>query len=179
MRSVAVRYPTWVTFTRMPTSTWEHLAAARSSGEETSETGLFIQRSEYVRRYDPITARVRRSDFDEFCYFFPAKYDDAELNHSALMSRGWVLQERLLSPRSIYFDDEPRWECSELLATEYYPHGFPWVDSNRRLPIIWGRFTPFRIWNLLMDSRHLFDESKNFKSKRRTHGLVNINAGWR
>lgn len=35
-------------------------------------------------------------------------------NHRALLSRGWVLQERLLSPRVVYYDrEELKWECNE------------------------------------------------------------------
>ncbi|KAF1952779.1 hypothetical protein CC80DRAFT_571563 [Byssothecium circinans] len=54
-------------------------------------------------------------------------FKDAPLNQ-----RGWVLQERLLSPRIIRFGkDELSWECSESLGkSERYPNGF----SRHSLP---------------------------------------------
>ncbi|KAI9711209.1 MAG: hypothetical protein M1820_002196 [Bogoriella megaspora] len=43
-----------------------------------------------------------------------------------LHSRGWVLQERLLSPRTIQFGrDGISWECHECQAHEQYPQGVP------------------------------------------------------
>ncbi|KAI0438948.1 HET domain-containing protein [Xylaria telfairii] len=34
-------------------------------------------------------------------------------NHQVLLSRGWVLQERILPPRVVYYDaDELKWECN-------------------------------------------------------------------
>ena len=39
--------------------------------------------------------------------------------------RGWVMQERLLSPRTLYFTPkETAWECGGLLACESHPRGF-------------------------------------------------------
>ncbi|KAF1963751.1 HET-domain-containing protein [Byssothecium circinans] len=40
-----------------------------------------------------------------------------------LTDRGWVLQERLLSPRSVYFSKILKWECAEMSASETYPEG--------------------------------------------------------
>jgi hypothetical protein len=55
-------------------------------------------------------------------------------------SRGWVAQERLLSPRSLHFDKEQvLWECSEVvLASETFPLGVD-VDptSNEKSPYAW------------------------------------------
>lgn len=41
------------------------------------------------------------------------------------MKRGWVMQERLLSPRTLYFTDQVMWECTELIANETFPGGVP------------------------------------------------------
>src|SRR3569833_960270 len=41
-----------------------------------------------------------------------------------LSTRGWVLQEQLLSPRCLLFDDRGvSWQCRELEASETYPSG--------------------------------------------------------
>lgn len=41
-----------------------------------------------------------------------------------LNRRGWVLQERLLSPRTLSFNSQLFWECRELKACEAAPNGF-------------------------------------------------------
>lgn len=42
----------------------------------------------------------------------------------SLDDRAWVLQEEVLSPRSLIFTDEGLyWECTELSANESHPHG--------------------------------------------------------
>jgi hypothetical protein len=45
-----------------------------------------------------------------------------------LSQRGWVVQERLLSPRTIHFATPVFWECRELIACETYPNG---LDRRR------------------------------------------------
>ena len=43
-----------------------------------------------------------------------------------LLGRGWVLQEILLSPRTLYFGNEQVfWGCREHLACETHPYGIP------------------------------------------------------
>jgi hypothetical protein len=63
-----------------------------------------------------------------------------------LMLRGWVLQERMLSPRSVYFDDILSWECHGMLANEIFPRGVPWLRGRRPH---WGRDQPLKISRLL------------------------------
>lgn len=41
-----------------------------------------------------------------------------------LNRRGWVIQERLMAPRTLYFGkDRIYWECNEKLCNEYLPCG--------------------------------------------------------
>ncbi|KAJ3546273.1 hypothetical protein NM208_g1640 [Fusarium decemcellulare] len=42
-----------------------------------------------------------------------------------LNGRGWVFQERLLSPRTLHFSSQLFWECRTLNACETYPSGLP------------------------------------------------------
>ncbi|OAP62892.1 hypothetical protein AYL99_02119 [Fonsecaea erecta] len=64
-------------------------------------------------------------------------YDDFwsnSLSDTALHKRGWVLQERLLSPRTIHFGQEQIfWECRCEMACEAYPHGIPEQFHNRKM----------------------------------------------
>jgi hypothetical protein len=49
-----------------------------------------------------------------------------KLTHEPLNQRGWVLQERILSPRVLHFGrSQLFWECRHLVACETYPHGLP------------------------------------------------------
>ena len=56
-----------------------------------------------------------------------------------LSSRGWVTQERILSPRILYFTDiEVLWECDQCIASETFPdilHEDPnWPVASSKLP---------------------------------------------
>lgn len=44
------------------------------------------------------------------------------VEHTPLNSRGWVLQERLLSPRTMHFSTFPFWECRATVTCEAYPY---------------------------------------------------------
>ena len=48
------------------------------------------------------------------------------INQAPLNKRGWVMQERWLSPRVLHYGrDQILWECNELEACETYPGGLP------------------------------------------------------
>jgi len=130
--------------------------AAGQKRSANHEHGLFVERIDYAKRNDPVCVQIRRTDYDQLGYVL-GSWSEPGLNDTILMSRGWVLQERLLSQRSIYFDEELRWECSELLATEYFPDGLPrdeYATPSKRFNT-WGRDTPFRIKNLILNTRHM------------------------
>ncbi|KAL7943426.1 heterokaryon incompatibility domain-containing protein [Trichoderma barbatum] len=49
-----------------------------------------------------------------------------DVEFAAVQKRGWVLQERLLSPRIVHFTKRQlAWECNELVASETFPNGLP------------------------------------------------------
>jgi hypothetical protein len=48
------------------------------------------------------------------------------VSKASLNSRGWVFQERLLSPRTLHFSSQLFWECRMLQACETYPSGLPY-----------------------------------------------------
>jgi hypothetical protein len=63
---------------------------------------------------------------ESYCCFYDW-WEDVRRN-KPLSQRGWVVQERLLSPRTIHFATPVFWECRELIACETYPNG---LDSRR------------------------------------------------
>ncbi|KAF5565645.1 heterokaryon incompatibility protein [Fusarium napiforme] len=54
-----------------------------------------------------------------------SQVDRAPLNH-----RGWVYQERLLSPRTVHFAADVFWECRQRIASEMLPTGFPYLEED-------------------------------------------------
>ena len=88
-----------------PTDPWLGLFCER----DTSIGGAFHALWEWADM--PATATV-------YCDWFTFIED-----HAALNKRGWVLQERLLSPRTIHFTLFPYWECRELISCEACPNG--------------------------------------------------------
>lgn len=112
---------------------------ARGCAEDTS-IGMFTSRS--LDKYSMVHLPITRRKCNEAFYGF---HRDLRPNLAAdnLMGRGWIFQERLLSPRSIYFGKQLTWECSELLANESFPEGLKksatwasrWVDElPQRVP---------------------------------------------
>lgn len=63
-------------------------------------------------------------------------YDDmVHEKEQPLFSRGWVFQERVLSPRMLHFGSEyVFWECKTSNYSERYPNGYP--DSQEKLESI-------------------------------------------
>lgn len=51
---------------------------------------------------------------------------DDDIERAPLQSRGWVFQERFLSPRILHFAERQiGWECNELSALEMFPRRLP------------------------------------------------------
>jgi hypothetical protein len=77
---------------------------------------------------------------DEICQVYDYTLLERAVEDTCLNSRGWVLQERLLSPRVVHFGrNQIFWECWSLRACETYPDGDPnmlqeIVDSSRFWP---------------------------------------------
>jgi hypothetical protein len=71
--------------------------------------------------------------FEESLAFHRGKYflveADAwkeDIEEAPLNQRGWVMQERMISPRSLHFGTKQIfWECREMEACEVFPNGLP------------------------------------------------------
>lgn len=86
---------------------------ATNSGE-----GLFDNR-------DAILGAPFRFEWEwlDHASMFTAYFDwfDIVTKYSPLYRRGWVVQERLISPRTMHFSTFPFWECSRMVTCETYP----------------------------------------------------------
>nr|AET07139.1 vegetative incompatibility protein 6 [Cryphonectria parasitica] len=60
------------------------------------------------------------------CLVVKSDFWETEVLHAPLSKRAWVVQERLLAPRSLYFgQSQLYWECQEAFACEVFPDGVP------------------------------------------------------
>ncbi|KJK74132.1 hypothetical protein H634G_10503 [Metarhizium anisopliae BRIP 53293] len=93
-------------------------ATAAANGEE----GLFVDRDILSHAPFKIDLRWRGHQRTYYCLYSDLWHlgvTSTPLNH-----RGWVLQERLLSPRTLSFDNTQLfWECRQLQASESFPKG--------------------------------------------------------
>jgi hypothetical protein len=119
-----------------------NIGATAAAEAKSSNLGLSVN-ARATGYFTPARLRFERRDFSGDYIIYS---DDmfGTIYRTALMRRGWVLQERMLSPRSVYFGDIFTWECTELLATEVFPGGVPHNESLR-----WGFNRPLRLQAML------------------------------
>jgi hypothetical protein len=118
--------------------------AAAESNSNSLSTGLFVDRD--PREITPFALTIKRKDYEHICF---AHVDDTwSSSHSALFQRGWVLQERLLSRRTVFFGEQLRWECSETIATEAFPSRIPGLAGPPGLGLP-GINAPLRLGTVL------------------------------
>ncbi|KAK2755848.1 heterokaryon incompatibility protein [Colletotrichum kahawae] len=107
-----------------------------ATGYQNGETGLFRERSKVPFSYYPLevncTLRVvnnngftiEQADVNGIYIRLDETDFRKTVNSGILNTRGWVAQERVLSPRIIHYTPEKIWwECSELVANEALPSG--------------------------------------------------------
>jgi len=59
-------------------------------------------------------------------WIFDEHYFDRHVSNQPLHKRGWVVQERLLAPRVLYFSEyQILWECFAEQKCEGFPHSIP------------------------------------------------------
>ncbi|KAM6536393.1 hypothetical protein FALCPG4_002400 [Fusarium falciforme] len=104
------------------------IAASASSGPE---GGLFRSRQPEV--VCPAVVNVAYGDEAPMdCYIWDTKYWPRHFERSELLTRGWVFQERFLSPRVLYFGhDQILWECMTDHKCEGFPGGVPDHESDK------------------------------------------------
>lgn len=110
------------------------------------------------RRRDPQTLRpsfVESSLFQVREYphhMLSARYWDQEID-GPLHGRGWVYQERFLSPRVLHFGTrQVLWECHTEQKSEVFPLGIPMHHSDKDVDALWNN-TQQRLEGSLMSVR--------------------------
>ncbi|MCJ1383436.1 hypothetical protein MMC17_006550 [Xylographa soralifera] len=93
---------------------------------DSSAAGCFVDRNPLATF--PLTISESSSSALSISQFLPPLPEKSLslLSSGVLFTRAWVLQERILSPRSIYYGAKGlHWECRECNANEVWPAGCP------------------------------------------------------
>lgn len=110
---------------------------------ENSSTGLFQERDPLKHSFTPLRLHPkivqifeeRNNESDVFCQLFSHFMWRDNVEESHISTRGWVLQERYLSPRVLHFGSKQLfWECRQSQVSESYPFERPDFD-NGDLPL--------------------------------------------
>ncbi|TRX90161.1 hypothetical protein FHL15_008889 [Xylaria flabelliformis] len=108
-----------------------------ASASEDPNGGLFRRRDPQALVPGTIaapSAALRNENY----HIFDNSYWDRHAINGPLHKRGWVFQERLLSPRVIYFGkSQISWECFTELKCEGFPYGIPKLNSVKKLDPLW------------------------------------------
>jgi hypothetical protein len=94
-----------------------------ATGSSDSGGGLFQDRDEAW--VTPEKVRIQYSGHDRVYLASLQHLWEKWVCRGSLNRRGWVFQERLLSPRTLHFSSQLFWECRTLQACETFPEGMP------------------------------------------------------
>lgn len=101
---------------------WLTLAAAATHN---AYGGLFTTRDPDQVGSCPVTINLGGEEPLK-CTMVHSDMWETEIRQAPLNQRAWVVQERLLAPRTLYFgNNQLFWECRELHACEVLPNGIP------------------------------------------------------
>lgn len=110
---------------------WLNIAVA---GSEQEDGRIFMKRSPRLSR----PCRLPVALLPEYALitggliyaFLDSQFYSQSVFNGFLTRRGWILQERILSPRTVYFgQEEVFWECGSTIASETLPWG--WKDESK------------------------------------------------
>jgi hypothetical protein len=97
-----------------------------ASASANSHGGLFRARDPRDLEHCAVTVHPHHPTASQTLYIVGEDMWENSVARTPLTKRGWVLQERLLSPRSLHFSSRQLfWECRTLDACEMYPSKIP------------------------------------------------------
>ncbi|KAL0935434.1 heterokaryon incompatibility protein [Colletotrichum truncatum] len=113
------------------------VAASASSDEE---GGLFRERTPSDILPAAIDLSINEHGSSQRFCVYERDYWDKNIFAGPLHKRGWVFQERHLSPRVLYFgESQILWECFNEAKCEGFPGGTPFYWSNKNLYALWDQ----------------------------------------
>ncbi|KAI3401211.1 hypothetical protein diail_11917 [Diaporthe ilicicola] len=119
----------------------------------------FFQRKKYHN--GGFIARVTTSDYCRQQNFHSRMAYEESTTDSYLATRAWAFQEKLLSPRTIYFGDTGLfWECRSHMGSEFLPDGFPGLHGGQ---VVIPEDMPWDWWHIV---RHYSKAKLTYSSDR-------------
>ena len=123
----------WRTQSALMGSIYQHskinLAASASTN---SESGLVFDRDPKSIQPVQVSCRFPFNHAKNPVQLYNVQLQNAYTEpviEAPLSTRGWVMQERLLAPRTLHCTQEQLfWECEHMFASEAYPHG---IETTR------------------------------------------------
>lgn len=112
-----------------------------ASGAKDGDGGLYLDRESITS----CKARVQMGEGFTTYHFVPGWHHDY-LANQPLLTRGWVLQERLLSVRTLHFTaKELFWECFHNTSSELFPSQLP-MESVMEVHLLKEPFS-IKLWS--------------------------------
>jgi hypothetical protein len=97
-----------------------------AEGDNTGKVNSVFSSGDIPRKHDDATQSDDRPEYCLVTIFAPDCDWSSSLSNQPLWKRGWVFQERLMSPRMLVFgNDRIYWQCHLRMVNEYLPHGMP------------------------------------------------------
>lgn len=113
--------------------------------------GIFCQNLERRLTAAACIVKAKQSIFSrrKSCLLYNEGFWTQETDGLPLLTRGWVIQERILAPRTIHFTKcQVFWECSHTVACETFPRGLPLPVFATDVSLRWKQRLPFAITDL-------------------------------
>ncbi|KAH6975080.1 heterokaryon incompatibility protein-domain-containing protein, partial [Ilyonectria sp. MPI-CAGE-AT-0026] len=104
-----------------------------ASGSTSPDDSLFHEGDPAFIRPGMVQSKLC-SDEPQSFYILDYQYWDRQIYEGPLHNRGWVFQERHLSPRTLFFGrHQILWECWTEHKCEAFPQGVPFHHSDKTL----------------------------------------------
>ncbi|KAI1748210.1 heterokaryon incompatibility protein-domain-containing protein [Xylaria castorea] len=117
---------------------YAHAAFTVAASASTDEDGGLFRRRDPSSVFPSIVKLPSCTSVPNTFRIFERDYWDRNILAGPLHKRGWVFQERYLSPRVLYFSTtQIFWECFEEAKCESFPKGIPFHFSDKNLSTLW------------------------------------------
>lgn len=136
--------------------------------------GLFRRRNPDMTSPCPFRLRTEEAG-DMECLLVKSDFWEVQVRHAPLSQRAWVVQERILAPRSLYFGESQLfWECRQQHACELFPEGVPHVfisevKEPQAVDVVSVKAfqaTLRRLTNEALDGDHSDDDGKDWEPRQ-------------
>jgi hypothetical protein len=107
------------------------LTLAASSAPDGSRGCLYNRSPETLRRIQRYSVQIPVNGTSKMYDLLDPNLREENVQKGPLSTRGWVLQERVLSPRTLHFTEvQLYWECNEKMACETFQEKLQYDESD-------------------------------------------------